>query len=118
MQADRDLSPGEVIISEDSYAAVLNPNFLTTHCSYCFKKSLFSILPYIQMMIFMDIIILTLFYIGAFFAHSRVTAALNACREHGSSIIGWSVNLPAVGGRYLVACTCMHHTCTVLTEYV
>lgn len=43
--AAKDIHPGEILISEESFASVLDFKFLTTHCSYCFKRSPFSILP-------------------------------------------------------------------------
>ena len=39
MQAKKDLSFGDCVLSEIPYVALLNKEHLYTHCSYCFKKS-------------------------------------------------------------------------------
>ena len=39
MQAKKDLSFGDCVLSETPYIALLDKEYLYTHCSYCFKKS-------------------------------------------------------------------------------
>ena len=40
LQAVHDLQPGDVVLSEEPYAAVLDFQFVYSHCSFCFKESL------------------------------------------------------------------------------
>ena len=46
MQAVHDLQPGDVVLSEEPYAAVLDSQFKSSHCSHCFKESL-TLIPYV-----------------------------------------------------------------------
>ena len=75
MQAARDLQLGDILFSEEPYAAVLDNQFVHTHCSYCFKESL-TLIPLVEDVI--NNLIITKNIINSIMVHNLNTS-INIC---------------------------------------